>query len=139
MSVAPINKVAEVVDYAKTELPADKLIMGIPNYAYDWTLPFVRGDSKAKSLGNIDAIELATMYNAEILFDEEAQSPYFYYTDNEDKQHIVHFEDARSIYTKMMLAFENKLYGVSIWNLMRQFPQLWLVINENFNILKIYS
>lgn len=39
MAVAPINKVREVLDYAVTEIPREKILMGVPNYGYDWKLP----------------------------------------------------------------------------------------------------
>lgn len=39
MAVAPLNKVREVVEYALTVIPADKIHLGIPNYGYDWTCP----------------------------------------------------------------------------------------------------
>ena len=35
MAVAPINKVAQVVRFAVSQVPPDKLFMGIPNYGYD--------------------------------------------------------------------------------------------------------
>ena len=58
MAVAPINKVREVVEYAITRIPEYKIDLGIPNYGYDWTLPFVKGESKARTIGNIEAIEI---------------------------------------------------------------------------------
>ena len=51
MAVAPINKVEQVVRFAVSQVPPDKLFMGIPNYGYDWTLPYVQGQSRARSLG----------------------------------------------------------------------------------------
>ena len=41
MAVAPINKVEQVVRFAVSQVPQDKLFMGIPNYGYDWTQPFL--------------------------------------------------------------------------------------------------
>lgn len=137
MAVAPINKVREVLDYGVSEIEPSKIFMGIPNYGYNWTLPYIRGESKAKSLSNVEAVELAQKYRAEILFDEVAQSPYFYYTDEEGREHIVHFEDARSIFAKLSLVNEYGLAGVSYWNLMKYFPQNWLVLNSLYDVFKI--
>lgn len=50
MAVAPLPNVRQVVEYALTEIPAEKLWLGIPNYGYNWTLPFVQGESRAQSL-----------------------------------------------------------------------------------------
>lgn len=136
MAVAPIPQVRRVLDYAVTEIPVEKIYMGIPNYGYNWTLPFVRGTSKAKSIGNVEAIEIAARYNAEILYDETAMSPYFYYTDEEGRAHTVWFEDARSIDAKMSLIREYGFYGAGVWNVMRTFPQGWLVMSERYSIRK---
>ena len=59
MAVAPLNKVREVVEYAVTVIPPSKIHLGIPNYGYDWTLPFVRGTSRARTIGNVEAVQLA--------------------------------------------------------------------------------
>ena len=62
MAVAPINQVRRVVEYAVTEIPSGKIDLGIPNYGYDWPLPFVQGQSKAQSISNQYAVELARRY-----------------------------------------------------------------------------
>ena len=137
LPVAPINRVREVVDYALTEIPADKINLGIPNYGYDWTLPYIAGESKAQSLSNVAAVELARERHAAIEFDRAAQSPYFRYfvrVNGEPIEHIVHFEDARSIDAKLRLIAEKALRGGSVWNIMRYFPQLGLVLNNLFTI-----
>lgn len=133
MAVAPINKVREVLDYAITEIPRDKIIMGIPNYGYDWTLPFEEG-RRARNISNTEAVEIAERFGAEILYDEIAQSPYFYYTDDNGCAHIVWFEDARSIEEKLKLASEYGLDGVAYWNLQNYFPQNWLILNSMYNV-----
>ena len=71
--------------------------MGIPNYAYDWPLPYVRGTTVAETIGNTEAVRRAYEFGAEILYDDEAKAPFYYYTDNENTEHVVWFEDVRSI------------------------------------------
>lgn len=129
MAVAPLNKVREVVEYAVTEIPREKIIMGIPNYAYDWPLPFVRGTTAARLIGNVEAVETAARNNAEILFDEIAQSPYFTY-ERDGVRHEVWFEDVRSMKAKIQLAREFGLMGVGYWNLMRPFRANWILLRE---------
>ena len=43
MAVAPLNAVERVVKYAVSRIEAGKLLLGFPNYAYDWTLPYEAG------------------------------------------------------------------------------------------------
>jgi spore germination protein len=129
MAVAPINMVTAVVDYALTEIPADKINMGVPNYGYVWPLPFIEGESRARSISNVEAVDIARRYNAEIMFDPVAMSPFYTYRSEDGQRHEVWFEDARSIEAKLNLATQKSLRGVAIWNIMRFFPQLWLVAN----------
>lgn len=133
MAVAPINKVREVLDYAITEIPANKIDMGIPNYGYDWTLPFVRGMSEARVIGNVEAVRIAHNNNAIIKFDNLAMSPYFEYIKN-GISHIVWFEDCRSIQEKLNTIAEYGFRGAGYWNLMHEFRQNWLILNNLFNI-----
>lgn len=134
MAVAPLPNVRSVVEYALTEIPAEKIWLGIPNYGYDWPLPFVQGESRATSISNRYAVQLALRYNAEIQYDERAQSPWFQYRDENGREHEVWFEDARSIRAKLALIPEYGLIGAGYWNLMRPFPQNWVVLSSLYDI-----
>lgn len=131
MAVAPINLVRRVVDYAVTEIPREKLLLGIPNYGYDWTLPFVVGGARARSIGNVEAVQIAAYYHAEIQFDELAQSPYFYYR-RDGAAHQVWFEDVRSMQAKFMLVQEYGLVGFGYWQIMRLFRANWILSQYYF-------
>lgn len=135
MSVAPANKVREVLDYAVTVIPPEKIHLGIPNYGYDWTLPFEKGISKAKTLGNIEAVQLAVANNVPIFFDATAQSPYFHYT-SQNRQHEVWFEDVRSLTTTFDFIDEYRLRGCSYWQIMQLFRANWLLLGERFEVIR---
>ncbi len=136
MAVAPARRVKQVLDYAIKEIPANKILMGIPNYGYDWRLPWVQGTA-ASALSNNNAIQRAIDYSAELRYDPHAHSPYFYYYDEMDKLHVVWFEDARSIKAKLSLVNQYNLAGISYWTVNRFFPQNWIVLKSMFNIVKI--
>lgn len=130
-----------VVDYAVTEIPPEKMFLGVPNYGYDWALPYVRGESKAQSLGNVEAVDLALRKNAAIQYDEQAQAPFFTYFDrpatySDAVEHIVWFENAKSADAMLRLVNEYGMYGAGVWNLTRFFPSLWLVMNSLYSIMK---
>lgn len=137
MAVAPIDKVRQVLDYAVSAIPLEKIYMGIPNYGYDWPLPYVKGVTRARTIGNNEAYVIAGRYNAQIMFDETAMTPYFNYTDYDGVYHEVWFEDARSIDAKLRLIEFYGIKGAGYWNLMRDFPQNFLVLNSLYNIEKI--
>lgn len=134
MAVAPLPNVRRVVEYALTEIPADKIWLGVPNYGYDWPLPFVQGQTRATSISNAYAVTLALRYGAEIQYSDYAQSPWFRYTGNDGVVHEVWFEDARSIRAKLALIPEYGLNGAGYWNLMRRFPQNWRILNALYEI-----
>lgn len=133
MAVAPLNKVREVVEYAVTEIPAYKISMGIPNYGYDWPLPYERGVTKARTIGNVEAVQIAIENSAVIRFDEISASPYFYY-EKDGIMHEVWFEDVRSLKRKFDLIKEFGLRGPGYWQIMRFFRANWLLLQDNFYI-----
>lgn len=135
MAVAPINKVRQVLEYAVTEIPSEKINMGIPNYGYDWPLPYESGVTKAKTIGNIEAVQIAIQYGAQIYYDEVAQTPYFNYVDS-GVTHEVWFEDARSLQAKMELVGEYNLRGISYWQIMQLLRLNWLLVENNFLVVK---
>lgn len=135
MAVAPIHKVREVVEYAITEIDPAKINLGIPNYGYDWTLPFVRGESKARTISNLEAVGIAVSKGVEIQFDELAKSPFFTYEEN-GIMHEVWFEDVRSMQAKFDLISEFGLLGAGYWQIMKLFRANWLQLTENFLPLK---
>ncbi|MBP3950412.1 LysM peptidoglycan-binding domain-containing protein [Bacillus suaedae] len=136
MAVSPIGPVEDVIQYALTEMPASKIMMGQNLYGYDWTLPYVAGGQYAEALSPQAAIERAKQYNVPIQYDTEVQAPHFDYVDEEGARHKVWFEDARSIQAKFDLIKQLNLRGISYWKLGLPFPQNWLLINENFDVVK---
>jgi len=136
LAVSPLNEVKKILDYAVTVIPSKKIFMGIPNYGYDWTLPWVKGTS-ATALGNVEAVDLARRANAEIQYNYTSQAPYFNYYDSNRKQHVVWFEDARSMNAKLRTANQYKLGGVSYWTIGKYFPQAWLVQSSLYDVKKL--
>ena len=134
MAVSPLPQVRSVLDYAVTEIAPEKILLGMPNYGYDWPLPFQQGVTAARSISNGTAVRLAIDYGVEIQYDERAQAPCFRYTDRAGTAHEVWFEDARSTEAKLRLVAEYGFRGAGYWNLMRPFAQGWNVLNSLYNI-----
>lgn len=133
MAIAPIGNVRQVLDYAVTEMPPGKIFLGVPNYGYDWPLPFRQGETEARSISNVEAVALAAENGAEIRYDSASQAPNFYYT-KDGAAHVVWFDDAKSIRAKLELAAEYGLRGAGYWNLMRPFPENWSVLNALYRV-----
>ena len=136
LAVAPIDQVRRVVDYAVSEIDPVKLLLGIPNYGYDWQLPYEKGVTAARSLGNEEAVALAARYGAEIEYDAASAAPYFYYTDTEGNAHVVWFEDVRSMLAEYDLMDAYDLRGAGYWNVMRPFAQNYALLASLYDIKK---
>lgn len=136
MAVSPLSEVEAVISYAVTRIPSEKILMGMPNYAYDWALPYVPGTA-ATTLTNTRALELALERGSNINFDPRAQAPYFNYTDDSGRSHVVWFDDARSTQARLGLVTKYNLAGVSYWTINNFFPVNWTVLNEMFNVVKV--
>lgn len=134
--ISPLNEIKRVLDYAVSVIPSEKILMGFQLYARDWAIPHVEGQ-EAETLSPQEAITRATKYGASIQYDPIAQSPYFQYTGEEGGRHEVWFEDARSAQAKFNTVKEYNLRGVSYWVLGYPFPQNWVLLEDNFNIIKL--
>ena len=134
LAIAPINQVRAVVEYALSEIDNSKLLLGISNYGYDWTLPYEKGLSDAPSISPVQAVDIARKYGAEIQFDEVSMAPFFEYQDELSRRHIVWFEDAKSFRAKTDLIKEYDLAGGFVWELFRDNPSGFVTINRELVI-----
>jgi spore germination protein len=135
--VSSILHLKEFLDYITTLVPPEKIDLGQSVIGYDWELPYNPGFSRARSLNYDSSILLARDIDATIQFDELSQSPYFEYEDilaGLPVKHIVWFVDARSIHALVNLITEYKLRGITVWNIMHFYAQLWLVVNSQYEI-----
>lgn len=135
-AISPLNQIKRVLDYAVSVMPSNKLFFGFQIYARDWLLPHVKG-REAQTFSMVEAMNRARRYNAEILYDTVAASPYFRYTDEQGRDHEVWFEDARSAQAKFDAVKSYKLRGVSYWALGYPFPENWVLLEDNFNIIRM--
>ena len=127
--VAPITEVRRTIDYALRYVRRDKILIGVPFYGYNWTVPYQPG-SVAQALSNQNAVELAMRYQVPIQYSWQYESPYFEYVDETGQRHVVWFEDSRSVSVKMMLIREYVLEGLGAWQLTLGFPEgTWLLTN----------
>ncbi len=138
MAVAPADQVERVIQYATTVIPSEKILMGMPNYGYDWTLPYKEGTA-ARSVSFRQARELAQSEGATIEFDEKSQAPYFNYTDDAGVEHVVWFDNEQSIRARLELVEEYDLGGVSYWTINRFSPEGYETLTSMYDVRKVIS
>lgn len=135
-SVTPVNYLKIYLDYVTSIVPTEKIFLGMPIIGYNWELPYVPGASRASALTTSAAIELAVSHDVKISYNEVSEAPYYFYYMENKELHIVWFKDARSIEAFTDLLVKYKLFGVSIWNVMQFFTQMWTIMNNKFDIRK---
>lgn len=136
MPVSPLTQVETVVNYARSVMPDRKIVVSIPLYGYDWTLPYEPGGPFAKALSFEQTLDLARRHHVQIEFNEKEKAPYFRYTDQQNRSHIVFFEDLRTMEALFQLVRSHHLRGLSFWNLAFRFPEVWALITDEFNVKK---
>jgi spore germination protein len=130
--IAPIKQVKETVEYATSVIPSSKIMLGIPQYAYDWT---ISGENrKGKAYSTQHAIDLYVGHKSQIHYDINAAAPWFRYVDKQGTLHEVWFEDPRSLLWKLRLVKEYNLAGIGCWHLGLTMPQTEELILEEFNV-----
>jgi spore germination protein len=134
-AISPIDQIRRVLDYAVTAIPRDKIYFGFQIYARDWILPHVQGQ-EAETFSCQEALIRAVQFDVEIQYDTVAQSPFYRYRDDQEREHEVWFEDARSAQAKFDTVREYGLKGISYWTLGYPFPQNWTLLGENFLLTK---
>ncbi|HOA20270.1 MAG TPA: glycosyl hydrolase family 18 protein [Sedimentibacter sp.] len=133
--IIPINDLRNVLDFALSIIPREKIFIGLPLYAKDWIIPYVSG-REAEIISAQTAIIRAQDNNAQIQYDEISQSPFFYYSDEQGRMHEVWFEDPRSLKAKFDLVKEYGIRGITYWNLLYEFIQNWHLLEDNFIIVR---
>lgn len=130
-----------MVDILKL-VPAEKILMGIPFYGYEWqtagpaflantyersgaTASYKRIQELLAQPDNVSSI--SAKWNVETL------SPYLVY-EEDGGTYQVHYEDSRSLSLKLDLVNQTGLGGIAIWALGYETPymELWQTIGQKF-------
>jgi cellulose synthase/poly-beta-1,6-N-acetylglucosamine synthase-like glycosyltransferase/spore germination protein YaaH/peptidoglycan/xylan/chitin deacetylase (PgdA/CDA1 family) len=107
------------------DVPADKLIMGIANYSYDWPLTKDKKKAVATSTSFQQALVTAQESDTKVWFDEDALNPTFSYFDENSIEHQVWLLDAVTAYNEMRAAERLGVRGTALWRLGSEDPSIW--------------
>lgn len=131
--IASADFVNRALDRFTRLVPANKLILGIGVYGYDWRV----GTQAAESITNTTALTTAQGYRPNdrpgdvIDFDPVALQPTFTYRDDQGRMHEVWFQDAASVSNAMTMAQGRGLRGASLWALGEEDPTSWKVFGKH--------
>ncbi|MDR6736073.1 glycosyltransferase [Sphingobacterium sp. 2149] len=116
------------LDELCSKVDADKVILALACYGYDWPKGRV-----GQTLTYDNAVILAHNYNAKIAFDPESANLSFSYTDGGGMYHDVYFTDAATYFNLIRKADDWGLAGIALWRLGSEDARLWSFISRSLS------
>jgi spore germination protein YaaH len=125
-AIAPLPWVRQVVQYAVGVVPANRIQLGVPLYAYDWPKDAAAADGwgTATSLTYNGAEALRASVGATRVWDATTATPHFSYT-KDGVAHQVWYEDQQSTAEKTKLVGGYKLLGLVFWAVGSEDTRVW--------------
>ena len=115
-----LRQVLEVV-------PAQKIVMGIANYAYDWTETPKKEKPHAEEFSIQEALLHAYESESEMEFDGASLNPHYSYSDEQNHTHQVWLLDAVTAYNELRASERLGVQGTALWRLGSSDSSLWPV------------
>ncbi len=114
------------------DIPAEKLLLGIPLYTREWEETKAKNGKisvKSKTLAMVSADLAMQAAGAQQRWLPQAGQNYFEYV-SADKTYKVWVEDAYSITLRMELVQKNKLAGAAFWRKGFEKPEIWTQVEK---------
>ena len=109
------------LDTALKAIPAQKLIVGIGAYGYDWTV----GRKEAEAISFETAMVRANRFAAKVATDPGAINTTFDYSDEKGLQHHIWLLDGVSAWNQYRVAAERQVKGLALWRTGLEESSLW--------------
>lgn len=129
-SSAGMDWIKASLDFAVKQVPARKVLMGLPAYGNDWNVKqTASGEYEGNAMVPWKATSsLLAKYQASSTRDQVSGSMVAHYTDNDGERHEVWYEDATSIKQKAKLVQTYHLAGVSMYAIGMEDEYFWKAV-----------
>jgi len=135
-SNSSLTYVSEAIADTIKEVPAGKMILGIPFFTKLWKETSASGSSQGgiscSSMGMEEAEATLSAHSATITWDDKTGQNFGTYTEN-GTIYSVWLEDEKSIAEKLNLMKQNGLAGSAAWKLGQEKSSIWAVIAGYMN------
>ncbi len=109
-------------------VPADKIVMGIANYGYDWpTKTKANPHPVATGVTFQQAIITAVESESDVTFDADTLNPHYSYADEQNNIHTVWMLDGVTGYNQLRAAERQGVRGTALWRLGMEDPSIWSI------------
>ncbi len=110
------------------DVPAQKVVVGIANYAYDWPEGTKkRNEGGAKEMSVQEALLHAYESETEVEFDPASMNPHYSYSDEHDHTHQVWMLDAVTAYNQLRACERMGVQGTALWRFGSSDTSIWPV------------
>lgn len=123
--ISPLWWVKQAIAHAKTQVPAAKLVVGLPFYGLHWITN--GGRTTVTDVTQEAALKLLRQSGAALQRPARDATPSFTWQDAQG-QHVIHFEDLQSLTAKLCLVRDAGIRGVAFWRLGREAASQWEAI-----------
>ena len=124
--IAPTDWMEDILKFAVTQIPPEKIYFGVGIYGINW------GKPKDTEGMYTTAMRLSQKYNTPVNWDEKSQENWFTFTDpSTGNQRTVWFFDARSFAARWEMIKKYHIGGVSLWRIGGEDPAMWKMIEED--------
>jgi len=125
--IASLPWFAKVLRQRQHDVPAQKMIVAIGNYGYDW----IKGSHHAEEMTFEEAVLTAKESEGNIRLDPVSLNPTFVYADDDDRIHQVWLLDAVTAFNQLAVARSVQPRGYALWRLGGEDPSLWRVFGTH--------
>ncbi|MCI0695395.1 glycosyl hydrolase family 18 protein [candidate division KSB1 bacterium] len=131
---AGIPWVKKNIEYFLSEVPAEKLSLGIPVQSMHWYTEqdeqhVANARSWSAGLSHQEALALADRFQAKINWLDEQKVPFTFF-ENAGLFEYIFFENAQSFQHKLDLVRQNQLRGFSVWVIGNEDPEIWKILEK---------
>jgi spore germination protein YaaH len=129
--VAGLPWIEAVLKYLFTQIPVNKISLGIPLYSYHWypTADEQGGHPAGRGMGFNQAVSILKDNNASELWNEK-QKVSFTYFEKDGVFEYIFLENARSFRAKLELVRKYNLRGFSAWRLGLEDSGIWEILKK---------
>lgn len=106
-------------------VPAQKIVVGIANYAYDWGETNKKGVWSGAAYSVQEALLHAYESETDVEFDELSLNPNYSYSDEEDHVHRVWLLDAVTAYNQLRVSERLGVQGTALWRMGSADSSIW--------------
>ncbi len=130
-SVASLPWVERGLRRVLDEVPADKLLLGIPFYTRIWEEWSEGGEDRisSRAVGMNTQREILEEYSDDVVWDEGAGQHYLEY-ESDGRTYRIWIEDEISLRARLSLVHKYDLAGVAAWRRGLEVPEFWPIIER---------